>query len=679
MIDGLNRRRFLKTVGLGAAVFVLPSARWPIAQAAPGEKAPALYEEWLDPPHEFSQAPFWFWNDDLSEQELLRQMEDFRAHGVHGFVIHPRAGLPRSIGWMSERMLGFMRFAIERAAERDMWVILYDEGMYPSGSSSGQVVAENPAFRTRGLVCIDLDEAKPQSEVRGVRIGPDGEPDLAPGQNLVAVVARKSNGHRIAVIDRPARDGRSVIRGLHFVDDDPPRRSNRREVRENQPPGADILNPAAVACFIRLVYQRFHDEFGPHFGKTVKAIFTDEPSLLARGAERGMVAGTTGILKHVSDFLGYDFTEHLPALWYEDEPEAALHRRNYNRALQARLEQTFYRPISQWCESHGICLTGHPMGPDDIGHLRHFHIPGQDIVWRYIEPGKPSALEGAQSTQGKCASSAMIHLGRRRNMNEFCGAYGHNFTFEEMQWLANWLLIRGCNLLVPHAFYYSIRGPRIDERPPDVGPNNTWWPQYEPFARATSRLCWLNTDSTHVCELAILGLNDHLPWRAAKVCFQHQRDFNYLEARHLWEDARVDRDGIRVAGMHYRALVLEEAPPAKAAAAVEKLTKAGRLIRWSESMPDAELIELVDRLAEPDVRVSPKTPDLRVRHVRKAQTEYYLLFNEGSEDVEFGLNVSVRGRWMLLDPMTGRHKVVSSDTPIRLRKHVMQVLVVQKG
>ena len=679
MTDGFPRRRFLETVGLGAAAFVLPAARGPVAQAGPGRKALALSEEWLDPPSEFSQAPFWFWNDDLSEKELLRQMEDFRAHGVHGFVIHPRAGLPRSIGWLSERMIGFMRFAIERAAERDMWVILYDEGMYPSGSSSGQVVAEDPAFRTRGLVCIDLDEAKSQAEVQGVRIGTDGEPELTPGQNLVAVVPRKSNGHRIAVIDRPARDGRSVIRGLHFVQDDPPRRPNHREVPENQPPGADILNPKAVACFIRLVYQRFYDEFGPRFGRTVKAIFTDEPSLLARGAERGMVPGTTGILEHVNDFLGYDFTEHLPALWYEDEPDAAVHRRNYNRALQARLEQTFYHPISQWCESHGICLTGHPMGPDDIGHLRYFHIPGQDIVWRYIEPGKPSALEGAQSTQGKCASSAMIHLGRRRNMNEFCGAYGHNFTFEEMQWLANWLLIRGCNLLVPHAFYYSIRGPRIDERPPDVGPNNAWWPQYKPFAQATSRLCWLNTDSTHVCELAILGLNDHLPWRAAKVCFRHQRDFNYLEARHLWEDARVDRDGIRIAGMHCRMLVLEEDPPAKAAPAVDTLAKAGRVIRWSEAMPDAQFVDSIDRLVEPDIRVSPDTPDLRVRHVRKGQTDYYLLFNEGAEDVEFRLDVSAKGRWTLLDPITGQHKVVSSDASICLPKHIMKVLVVEKG
>lgn len=672
MTGELNRRDFLGAAG--TAALALPFTRTLQAQDVPI----ALPAEWRDPPVEFSQAPFWFWNDDLSEAELLRQMEDFRAHGVHAFVIHPRAGLPKTIGWMSERMIDLMRFTIERAAERDMWVILYDEGMYPSGSSSGQVVAENPAFRTRGLVCVDLDEATPGTEAQGVRIDAEGKPDLAADQTLVALTRRKSNGHRLAIVDRPAREGRSTIRGLHFVQDDPPRRADRREVPENQPPGADILNPESVACFIRLVYQRFYDEFGNHFGKTIQAIFTDEPSLLARGAERGMVPGTTGILEHINHFLGYDFTEHLPTLWYADEPDAERRRRDYNRAIQARLEETFYRQISEWCGAHGVALTGHPMGPDDIGHLRHFHIPGQDIVWRYIEPGKPNALEGAQSTQGKCASSAMIHLNRRRNLNEFCGAYGHNFTFEEMQWLANWLLIRGCNLLVPHAFYYSIRGPRIDERPPDVGPNSPWWSQYKPFARATSRLCWLNTDGVHVCSLAIMGTNDHLPWQAAKVCFQHQRDFNYLEARHLWEDARVDSDGIHLAGMHYRALIVEDDPPSQASDAIDVLARAGRVVRWDETMGPAKLVDAIDRLIPPDVEVAPEALDLRIRHMRKQSTDYYLLFNEGQGDLNVRLHLSAQGRRALLDPTSGSQKSVAGDEPLSLASHAMRVLAVQQ-
>jgi len=590
MTGELNRRDFLGAAG--TAALALPFTGTLRAQDVPM----GMPAEWYNPPVEFSQAPFWFWNDDLSEKELLRQIEDFRAHGVHAFLIHPRAGLPRSIGWMSDRMIDLMRFTIERAAERDMWVILYDEGMYPSGSSSGQVVAENPAFRTRGLVCIDLDEATPGTEVQGVRIDAEGRPDLAADQTLVALTRRKSNGHRLAIVDRPAREGRSTIRGLHFVQDDPPRRADRREVPENQPPGADILNPESVACFIRLVYQRFYDEFGDRFGKTVKAIFTDEPSLLARGAERGMVPGTTGILEHINRFLGHDFTEHLPTLWYADEPDAERRRRDYSRAIQARLEETFYRPISEWCGAHGVALTGHPMAPDDIGHLRHFHIPG----------------------------------------------------------------------------------PRIDERPPDVGPNSPWWAQFKPFAQATSRLCWLNTDGVHVCSLAILGTNDYLPWRAAKVCFQHQRDFNYLEARHLWEDARIDSEGIHLAGMHYLALIVEDDPPSQANNAMDVMAQAGRLICWKEVTEPTEFVDAIDRLIPPDIEVSPETPDLRVRHMRKQDTDYYMLFNEGEGNLNVRLRLLAKGRRTLLDPTTGSQRSVTGDEPLSLARHAMRVLAVQQ-
>jgi len=672
----IGRRSFLTLLGAGVPTILLPSAlrgaEGPVVARKNGTR---FLNGWLNPPAEFSQAPFWFWNDGLSEEEIVRQLDDFRAHGVYGFVIHPRVGLPRSIGWMSNRMIHFMRVAIDHAIKRGMWAVLYDEGMYPSGSSSGQVVAENPAFRTRGLFAIDLETARAGTEQYGIRIGEDGKPELANGQYLVAIVKRKTNGHEIAVIDRAMRPGRSVIRGLHFVEKDPPRQPDHKEVREDTPPAADILNPKAVECFIRLVYQRYHDEFPEHFGRSIRAIFTDEPSLLAKNAEHGAVPGTTGILEYVNSWLGYDFTPYLPALWYKDEPDANRYRRDYHRALQARLEETFYSPISKWCDAHGIALTGHPAAPDAIGHLRHFHIPGQDIVWRYIEPGKPSALEGAQSTQAKCASSAMIHLGRRRNSNEYCGAYGHSFTFEEMKWLTNWLVVRGCNMLYPHAFYYSIRGPRIDERPPDVGPNSPWWEQYRPYADSCRRLCWLNTDSKHICGLAILGRSDYLPWRSAKVCFQHQRDFNYLEARHLWEDARVTAEGIDIAGMHYRALIIEDEPPRRAKSALGILDDGGRLIRWAEGMSDSEFVRQIDRLVPVDVRVSPMTPELRVRHVVKDGTDCYILFNEGQKDIDVHLQFSAKGQRFWLDAETGRRRAFDIRPTVNMARHEVKILM----
>ncbi len=668
----ITRRRFIEAVPATGSLLFLSRKGW--GQPVSGNQG-TIESCWSTPPREFSQAPFWFWNDELSEREILRQLEDFCDHGIYGFVIHPRAGLPKDTGWMSDQMIHFMRYAIDQAKRLKMWVVLYDEGMYPSGSASGQVVAENPAYRPRGLFAIDLDEMNSSQEQSGFRIDEDGKPALENGQNLIGIFRRESDGHQIAVLDRFIRDGYSLIRGLHYVEENPSRRLDKKEVAEETPPLADILNPEAMQVFIRLVYQRFFDEFGKDFGTTIKAVFTDEPSFLGRNSEPGAQPGNADVLAFVNKWLGYDFSPYLPKLFYSDEPGSEKYRNDYYRALEARLEQTYYEPISRWCGEHNVALTGHPADPDDIGHLRHFQIPGQDIVWRYVEPGKPSALEGPQSTQAKCASSAMIHLNRRRNSNEYCGAYGHDFTFREMKWLANWLLVRGCNLLYPHAFYYSIRGPRVDERPPDVGPNNVWWNQFKPLADATSRLCWLNTDSQHICEVAILGLNDYLPWQSAKVCFQNQIDFNYLEARHLLEDARVDENGIHIAGMNYQVLIDELDPPEKAGPVLEKLANAGRLIRWKENMGDGPLFKELAAVIQKDISISPPNRNLRYRHVYKQGTHFYILFNEGEEPVEVDVNFSVKGKQLILDTESGQIRP-SDSTMMRMAPHQVSVIMI---
>lgn len=618
-----------------------------------------MMNEFVNPPREFSMAPFWFWNDALDEAEIVRQIADFEAHGVYGFVIHPRVGLPRDIAWMSDRMLHFMRVAVEEAQCREMFVILYDEGMYPSGSSSGQVVAENPAYQCRCLAKLDLEHNSKNP------FHP-----LNPLSHLVATFER-TNGQRIAIIDRPVD---AVIRGLHYIGEGP---------EEDTPPAADILNPDATATFIRLVYDRYFAALGDHFGKTIRAIFTDEPGLLGRPRERNVWPGTTGILEHVSATLGYDFRPHLPALWYDDEPDAERYREDYKRALAHRLEATYYRPLYDWCEAHGIALTGHPGRGDDIGYLRYFHIPGQDIVWRWVLPG-PTALEGPESTQGKCSSSAALHLGRRRNSNECFGAYGHGFTWQEMKWLVDWLFVRGVNLLYPHAFFYSIRGPRKDERPPDVGPHSAWWDAYKPFADYVRRMSWLNTESEHVCHIAILTESIDLPWAAAKICFQHQRDFNYLELRHLWEDAEVTADGIHIAGMHYKVAILNglAAIPEEANPALQTLADAGRLIAWQSSTFTSaksvqsveDFLTAIDHLVPPDLTATPPAPDLRYRHVLKEGIHDYILVNEGLTPLSTTLTVSAEGCTTWIDPLALTETSAAEPLDLTLDPYTLRIL-----
>ncbi len=611
-------------------------------------KSQQVPKDFIDPPHEFSVMPFWFWNDTLKDDEIIRQIAGFEDHGVYGFVIHPRIGLPSDMKWLSPEMIHAMGIAISEAAKRNMYVILYDEGMYPSGSSSGQVVEKNPAHAARGLAKIDLK---------------NGEmPLIAKGMKLVTIVSRP-DGSRVAIVEQPSG---GVIRGLHYTGDE-----NGRPGEET-PPAGDILNPDAVTSFMNLVYEKYATSFAKYFGNTILGIFTDEPSTLGRSSIRGVLPGNASLLPQIKRILGYDITPFLADLWYNDNPDSKTHRSDYNRAINICLEENYYKRLGNWCFLHNISLMGHPAGSMDIGAERYFQIPGQDLVWRYVEPG-PKALDGQNSTIAKCASSAMLHLEYRRNLNELYGAYGHNLTYDEMVWLADWCFVRGQNLLIPHAFFYSIRGPRYDERPPDVGPNSTWWPGYKSFADACRRLSWLNTDSRQVCDIAILSDEAFLPDKPAKILFQHQRDFNYLEARHLGNEARISSGGTVIAGMRYKALIIDTISylPHSSVPLLRKLARKKHLIvngsskyaSWFKGAlvytTDDDLLNAVDRLTNPDIVLDQPSENIRYRHISKGGDDYYILFNEEGTEVNTGVRQVKTGN---RQPATGNRYWLNPNT-----------------
>jgi hypothetical protein len=117
----------------------------------------------------------------------------------------------------------------------------------------------------------------------------------------------------------------------------------------------------------------------------------------------------------------------------------------------------------------------------------------------------------------------------------------------------------------------------------------------------------------------------------------------------------------------------------KAKAAVDILTEAGRVIRWDEAMKPETLVDAIDELIPPDLQVSPRAPDLRVRHVRKLGTDYYLLFNEGEDDLNVRLRLAAQGKRTLLDPITGHPPTAASSDTVSLDRHAMRVLTVRQG
>ena len=619
-----------------------------------------LYQMFVNPPNEFTQIPWWFWNDKITEDGIREQLADFRQQGVYGFTIHARMGLACSIPYLGERWFELVRFAVEEAARHGMVVHLYDEGMYPSGSAHGEVVAGHPEFLARGLemrrielaeelklnvqekcIAIIQEEKSEAIPINSISQLPDSEP-------YWAFVITLSNG---------------TIRGVHEGEEDG---------QPNAPKAADLLNLAAVRRFIQCTHERYYQKLQEYFGNTIQAIFTDEPSIMGRGAKRGLKPWTDGLEEYFRQKKGYDLMPLLPALWQDIGTQTERVRQDYEDVVAQRLNESFYEQLSDWCAAHNIALTGHPAASDDIGPLRYFQLPGQDMVWRYVEPEKPSALEGQHSTAAKCSSSAARHQKARRNGNELYGAYGWNLTFDEMKWLADWFMIRGVNLLWPHAFYYSIRDSRAYERPPDLGRNNLWWEHYHVLANYTKRLCWLLTDSEQACDIAILAHHNHLPWEPAKVLFQNQWDFNYLEDGLLTE-ATLENGRLLLGEASYSTIILMavQTLPEPAEKVLENFVQSGGCIVYFDRLEDeTKFLRKIEESLLPDAVFEPTNPDLRYIHVRKGGYDFYYLVNEGGNPIEGRLKLRSLGHAEWWNPLTGK-----STQAVVLEKHEDSICV----
>jgi hypothetical protein len=618
-----------------------------------------LHTIFADPPREFGIMPFWFWNDDLDEAELVRQIRAFHAKGFGGFIPHARIGLSRRVGYLTAEFFRLMRVAVDEAARLGMQVVLYDEGSYPSGSAQGRVVAENPAYAARCLIALQQTITGPargywhpnpgralSDELVCVVLGREIAPNVLDPASLTCLDVQAPELARYEV---PAGRWRLValwnvysggtIRGVYAEEEDQ---------HASAPPAGDLLNPEAVACFLRHTHDQYYEHLKDHFGHTVVAMFTDEPMVLGRAAKRGPEPWpfTSGFLNDLQADWDGDVRRWLPALWLDCGPRSANFRQAYTRAVYQRLERVFYGAQSQWCREHGIALTGHPAQSNEFGALRRFQWPGQDMVWRWVTPGAESALAGPHSCAPKCASSAAALQGSRRNATEALGAYGWQLTLDEAKWLLDWHLVRGNNLFYLHACFYSIRGRRAFESEPDIGIHNSWWPYFQILADYLRRVCWLLSDGRQICEVAVLTDSDNAAWTAAKYLYQNQIDFIYIDAGAL-KQATIEASCLSI-GQHRLRAVVCDPPLVESGEVLARFGAAGGLVlaNWQ---PETLIDALVDGLGR-DVDW-PGAADLRVLHYCKEDRHFYLFVNEGEQTLEGDLTLAATGALEYWDPL----------------------------
>ena len=439
-----------------------------------------------NPPSEYSAIPFWFINDNFSKQKISEQIVDMKRKGIDIVIPHPRMGFDENIEYLSKEFFDVMEYIVTTAEQNDMKIILYDEGMYPSGSAGGLITRKNPKLKAKGIFLSDGSEGKTIVSL------PQGK-----------IVYSYSGGR---------------IRGIHFGEDDG---------EENQPYAADILNPEAVKLFIEYTHEAYYQRLKKYFGNTIIGFFTDEPDPKGRCGTRAVFAWYDGLETDILKESGS--LEDLIGL-FEDKENSTIEI--YKRLIKRREAEVYYKPIKEWCNSHNIALCGHPSDSDDVTQLLSFDIPGQDLVYRFVSTDTGD-LEGVHSVLGKLPPDIASILGVKRVMCETfgcCGKWENSWDLppEEMKYLIDYLGVRGTNMFVLHAFFYSLRGKRKYDRPPDVGINTEWWEDAEYFLKYIKRVSFLMSGVKMLNDVYVSCSDGKVPYQEVRDFYQNQIQFCYL-------------------------------------------------------------------------------------------------------------------------------------------------------
>ena len=172
-------------------------------------------------------------------------------------------------------------------------------------------------------------------------------------------------------------------------------------------PRPDISRHDAIAAFIKVGYEPYARRYAGRFGKTVRYVFTDEPSLPV--SDRGLLWSEL-LSREFRKDRGYRLEDRLGALCFGQEGAAAAAFDYFSTLNRLFLRELRPAATYEWCESHGLDFTGHynehewlnPADtPDAMALLRWMHAPGNDYLAFQIFP---TTLPPTASTGSTCAN-----------------------------------------------------------------------------------------------------------------------------------------------------------------------------------------------------------------------------------------------------------------------------------
>lgn len=453
----------------------------------------ALFEH---PTAEYRGAPFWAWNCKLEREELERQIDVLHEMGFGGFHMHVRSGLCDE--YLGEKFMQLVADCVQKAKDNEMLAWLYDEDRWPSGMAGGLVTKEKK-YRRRYLIFTKRPYTA--AELAGKTQG-GGEMDMHAGRRggqditpLAAYAVEQNEAGEMCAYHRLA-DGEQTDATVYYLYAE----TQRPGGRYNGQTYVDTLSKEAMQRFVEITHEAYRRKVGTEFGKTVPAIFTDEPQFsfkqnlrFATGDQDASMPWSNDFDESFSAAYGYSVLDKMPEVFLE-LPKGALSqvRYHFHEHVAERFAEAFADTIGAWCDQNGILLTGHMMAEpklsgqsqavgDAMRSYRSFSLPGIDML-----------SDRREYTTAKQAQSAVHQQGAPGVMSELYGVTTWDFDFRGHKLYGDWQAALGVTVRVPHLAWVSMEGEAKRDYPASISYQSPWYKEYkyveDHFARVNTAL-----------------------------------------------------------------------------------------------------------------------------------------------------------------------------------------------
>ena len=503
--------------------------------------------------------PF-LWLHGESEEILREYIGKIKESGIQSFCIEARPH-PEFVKnqWWND-----LDIILDEAKKLNMKIWILDDSHFPTGFANGAIQERYPQYRKRFLKLHQLDFAGPmkyaqalikyaftdeEDRLEGVYLAKKLDYEKIDVSTLVDISNYVKNNEKVS-FELPEGEWKVLVMVSTF------------KGGEKQTEGyLNPIVPEATDILLKEVYEPHFEHYKEEFGKTIKGFFSDEPRFGNMHGPYGSIGRESMVLPWRDD-MAEILTERIKKvqgketiteeevkkfctlLFVDGQEEAHQMRYFYMDTVSELYAEHFSKRLGDWCHAHGVAHIGHTI-EDNNAHARlgygagHFFramrgqdMAGIDVVLHQLMPGMDHVYNKAMTGKGwdgeffhYCLGKLGTSLGhitpemKGRTMCEVFGAYGWAEGNRLMKWIADYMLVRGVNEFVPHAFDPK-EYPDMDCPPHFYAHGKN--PQFQDFKmlmKYMNRISTLLSDGIHRAPVAV-GYHGEAEWSGEYMLMQ---------------------------------------------------------------------------------------------------------------------------------------------------------------